>query len=208
MASTGYYKHPTAIVEEGAVVGDGTRIWHFAHVRSGARIGEGCNLGKDVYVDVGVVIGNRVKIQNGVSVYRGVRLEDDVFVGPHVAFTNDKYPRAFNEEWEVVPTLVREGASIGANATIVCGVTIGRYAMVAAGSVVTKDVPDHGLVAGNPARLIGFVCTCGRPLREEDIVSVGEEVVYKCSRCGRKIAVPRRDYERMIKEREMFRGCR
>ncbi|MEM4761358.1 MAG: acyltransferase, partial [Thermofilum sp.] len=160
-----YFIHPTAVVEEGAVIGEGTRIWHFAHVRRGARIGSRCNIGKDVYIDENVVIGNGVKIQNGVSVYRGVTLENNVFVGPYAVFTNDKYPRAFSTDWVVVPTLVKEGASIGANATIVCGVTIGRYAMVAAGSVVTKDVPDHGLVMGNPARLVGFVCYCGRPLK-------------------------------------------
>ncbi len=200
MMDQGYYKHPTAVVEEGAVVGEGTRIWHFAHIRSGARIGKGCNIGKDVYVDVGVEIGDGVKIQNGVSVYRGVKLEDRVFVGPHAVFTNDKYPRAFSKDWEVVPTLVKEGASIGANATIVCGVTLGRYSMVAAGSVVTKDVPDYGLVVGVPARLVGFVCVCGRPLRE--VVEEDEEkVVYRCSHCGRKIEIPKKDYERMVKER-------
>ncbi len=197
----GYFKHPTAIVEEGAEVGEGTRIWHFAHVRSGAKIGRNCNIGKDVYIDVGVEIGDGVKIQNGVSVYRGVKLEDKVFVGPHAVFTNDKYPRAFSEDWEVVPTLVKEGASIGANATIVCGITLGRYSMVAAGSVVTRDVPDYGLVVGVPARLIGFVCVCGRPLRrivEED----NEKVVYLCDHCGRRITIQRRVYERMLEEKE------
>ena len=195
----GYFAHPTAVVEEGAEVGEGTRIWHFAHVRSGARVGRNCNIGKDVYIDAGAVVGDRVKIQNGVSVYRGVVIEDDAFVGPHAVFTNDRYPRSFNEDWELVPTLVRRGASIGANATIVCGVTIGRYAMVAAGAVVTRDVPDHGLVAGVPARLIGFVCFCGRPLRGEP--EIGEEVVrYRCERCGSLVEVRREDYERMLRE--------
>ncbi|MCD6323492.1 MAG: N-acetyltransferase, partial [Desulfurococcales archaeon] len=114
-------------------------------------------------------MGNNVKIQNFVSVYRGVTVEDDVFLGPHATLTNDLYPRSFNEDWEVVPTLIRRGASIGANATIVAGVTIGEYAMVGAGAVVTKDVPPHALVYGNPARVRGFVCFCGRPLRPEDI---------------------------------------
>ncbi|MEM3863394.1 MAG: acyltransferase [Metallosphaera sp.] len=155
---------PTAVAEEGAIIGERTRIWHFVHVRSEAKIGRNCNIGKDVYIDVGVKIGDDVKIQNGVSVYSGVKLEDDVFVGPYAVFTNDLYPRAFNRDWKVVPTLVKRGASIGANATIVCGVTIGEYAMVAAGAVVTKDVPPHGLVMGDPARLRGFVCYCGKPL--------------------------------------------
>lgn len=195
--------HPTAVVEEGAEIGEGTRIWHFAHVRKGAKIGKGCNIGKDVYIDVDVEIGDKVKIQNGVSVYRGVKLEDEVFVGPYAVFTNDKYPRAFSQDWKVVPTLVKRGASIGANATIVCGVIIGRYAMVAAGSVVTKDVPDHGLVMGNPAKLVGFVCYCGRPLKE--IIKMDDEkVVYKCGHCGAEVVIDRKNYARMLKETKRF----
>jgi len=153
---------PTAVVEDGADVGDGTRIWHFAHVRSGARVGNRCVLGKSVFVDTGAVIGSGCKIQNFVSVYSGVTLEDDVFVGPSVVFTNDRHPRANGGGWELVSTLVRRGASIGANATIVCGVEIGSYAMVAAGSVVTKDVAPYQLVAGNPARPRGWVDASGR----------------------------------------------
>ncbi|RLE66044.1 MAG: N-acetyltransferase [Thermoprotei archaeon] len=194
-----FYVHPTAVVEEGVQIGEGTRIWHFAHVRKGAVIGKNCNIGKDVYIDADVKIGDGVKIQNGVSVYRGVTLEDKVFVGPYAVFTNDLYPRAFSKDWELVPTLVKEGASIGANATIVCGVTIGRYSMVAAGAVVTKDVPDYGLVLGNPARLVGFVCYCGRPLRK--ITDMDDVFVkYICKHCGREIKVKRKDYERMLKE--------
>ncbi len=158
--------HPSAEVAPGAVIGPGTRIWHQAQVREGAVIGADCVLGKDVYVDCGVVIGNRVKIQNGVSLYRGVTLEDDVFVGPGVVFTNDRYPRASSSEWQVMPTRVCRGASIGANATIVCGVTIGEYALVGAGAVVTRDVPPRSLVVGNPARVVGRVGEDGRPLRE------------------------------------------
>ena len=150
-----YFAHPTAVVEEGAEIGEGTKIWHFAHVRSGAKIGRYCNIGKDVYIDVGVEIGDHVKIQNGVSVYRGVKLEDYVFVGPYAVFTNDKYPRAFSRDWQVIPTLVKKGASIGARAVILPGVTIGEGAIVAAGAVVTKDVPDRTVVAGVPARPIG-----------------------------------------------------
>jgi UDP-2-acetamido-3-amino-2,3-dideoxy-glucuronate N-acetyltransferase len=154
--------HETAIVEPDAVVGAGTRVWHHAHVRSGARVGAGCVLGKGVYVDRGAVIGDRVKVQNNVSIFDGVTIEDDVFVGPGATFTNDKQPRAFSTDWTVVPTTVRAGASIGANATVVCGVEIGGYAMVAAGAVVTRDVAAHEVVAGNPAATLGWVCRCGR----------------------------------------------
>lgn len=195
-ASKKYFAHPTAIIEDGAEIGEGTRIWHFAHVRSGAKVGRNCNIGKDVYIDQGAVVGNNVKIQNGVSVYRGVIIEDNVFVGPYAVFTNDKYPRAFSTDWEVVKTTIKEGASIGANATIVCGVTIGRYAMVAAGSVVTRDVPDHGLVMGNPARLVGFVCYCGRPLKEV-IRETENSVLLKCMHCGREVSISRKLYSKV-----------
>ena len=146
------FVHPTAEVSPGARIGSGSKIWNQAQIRDAAELGEHCIIGKDVYVDQGVKIGHRVKIQNSVSVYRGVTIEDDVFVGPHTTFTNDKYPRADNNEWVVTPTLVRQGASIGANATIVCGVTIGERAMVGAGAVVTRDVAPGVLVVGNPAR--------------------------------------------------------
>jgi acetyltransferase-like isoleucine patch superfamily enzyme len=183
--------HPTAEVEEGARVGAGTRIWRQAHVRSGAAIGADCNLGMGVYIDAGVVIGNRCKLQNRVSVYYGVTLEDGVFVGPHVTFTNDKTPRAVtpdgevakDEDWTLMPTLVRRCASIGAGAIVLPGITIGRWAMVAAGAVVTRDVPDHGLVAGNPARLLGYACDCGRTL------TVGAESFY-CAHCERSYGLP------------------
>ncbi|WP_067824750.1 acyltransferase [Actinomadura kijaniata] len=154
--------HSTAIVESGARLGAGTRVWHQAHVRAGASIGENCVLGKNVFVDSGVRIGSGVKIQNNVSVYRGVDIADDVFVGPSAVFTNDLRPRAFSQDWTVTPTYVRRGASIGANATIVCGVEIDEYALVAAGAVVTRSVPAHQLVAGNPARPLGWVCRCAR----------------------------------------------
>ena len=155
--------HPTAEVHASARIGPGTKIWNGVQVRENAVIGEQCSFGKDTYVDVDVHIGNRVRVQNGVSIYRGVSLDDDVFVGPHVCFTNDLYPRAFNREWQVVPTRVCAGASLGAGAMIVCGVTVGAYALVAVAAVVTADVPAHGLVMGNPARLKGWVCRCGRP---------------------------------------------
>jgi acetyltransferase-like isoleucine patch superfamily enzyme len=162
--------HPTALVSERAVVEDGAQIWLHCQIREEARIGAGTILGKNVYVDSGVQIGRNVKIQNNVSVFHGVTLEDGVFVGPHVCFTNDKEPRAVNpdlslkgtEDWIVSPTVVKTGAAIGANATILCGITLGEWSMVGAGSVVTKDVPPYALVAGCPARVLGYVCACGK----------------------------------------------
>jgi acetyltransferase-like isoleucine patch superfamily enzyme len=151
------YVHPTADVEPGAAVGSGTKVWHLAHIRSSAKVGAGCVIGRNVYVDAHAVVGDRVKIQNNVSVYQGVTVEDEVFVGPCAVFTNDLRPRAQNADWQITPTVVRHGASIGANATIVCGVEIGSYAMIAAGSVVTRSVPAYQLVAGNPARPLGWV---------------------------------------------------
>lgn len=162
--------HPTTVVADTARIGDGTQIWLHCQVRENARIGTGCILGKSVYIDADVKLGNNVKVQNFASVFTGVTIEDGVFVGPHVCFTNDKVPRGVNpdmsikgaDDWEVTPTLVKAGASIGANATIVCGVTLGRWSMVASGAVVTKDVPDHALVMGNPAQVYGWVCSCGK----------------------------------------------
>ncbi len=165
LEETGPCVHPTAEVSPLARVGEGTRIWHQAQVREGAVVGRDCVLGKGVYVDRDVVIGDRVKLQNGVFVYRGVVLEDDVFVGPGATFTNDRYPRASSPGWQPVPTRVCRGASIGANATIVCGVTVGEHALVGAGAVVTRDVPPRALVVGNPARVVGTVGEDGRPLR-------------------------------------------
>ncbi len=156
--------HPTAEVSPGAVVGEGTSIWHWAQVREGARIGARCNIGKDVYIDTQVVVGDDCKIQNFATLYHGLTVGNRVFIGPHACFTNDTYPRAVSPNWQVVPTKVEDGASIGANATVLCGLTIGRNAMVAAGAVVTKDVPPHALVAGVAAKVVGWVCECGRPL--------------------------------------------
>ncbi len=153
--------HPTATVDPRAEIGSGSRIWINVQIRENAKIGSGCILSKDVYIDHAVTIGNACKIQNSVSVYNGVTIGDEVFVGPNACFTNDKVPRANNPDWSVTPTLVKSGASIGANATIVCGITIGEYAMVAAGSVVTKDVEPYSLVMGNPARHVGYVDKAG-----------------------------------------------
>jgi UDP-2-acetamido-3-amino-2,3-dideoxy-glucuronate N-acetyltransferase len=183
--------HPTADIEEGARVGPNTHIWHYAQIRAGAVVGAECNLGHSVYVDHDAVVGDRVKLQNRVSVYRGVTIEDGVFVGPHTTFTNDKYPRAVthdgrplrDEDWVPVTTLVRSGASIGAGCVVLPGVTIGRWAMVGAGSVVTSDVPDHGLVHGTPARLVGYACRCGHPLRED-------EGGWTCTACQENYNLP------------------
>jgi acetyltransferase-like isoleucine patch superfamily enzyme len=182
---TDYFVHPTAEIADDAVIGKGTQIWHQCQVMKGAKIGEGCKLGKSVYVDFGVQIGNRVKIQNGISVYKGVTVEDDVLLGPHMAFTNDLYPRAFNDKYEIVPTLVKKGASIGANATIICGAILGQYCMVGAGSVVTNDVPDHALVVGNPASIVGYVCECGTRLKI-DHRKRHDGGAVKCESCGKQ----------------------
>lgn len=157
-----YFKHETAFVDEDVVIGDGTKIWHFSHVMSGSKIGAGCNVGQNVVIGPKAVVGNGVKIQNNVSVYEGVECEDDVFLGPSMVFTNVVNPRSFvSRKSEFKRTLLKRGCSVGANATIVCGHEIGAYALVGAGSVVTKDVPDYALVVGNPARIRGWVSRWG-----------------------------------------------
>jgi UDP-2-acetamido-3-amino-2,3-dideoxy-glucuronate N-acetyltransferase len=172
--------HPTAVIDEGAAIGAGTAIWHFCHVMPDAVIGRGCTLGQNVFVGRGVRIGDGVKIQNNVSVYEGVELRDGVFCGPSVVFTNVVTPRAHIErKHEFEPTLVETGATLGANATIRCGVTIGRYAFVAAGAVVTHNVADFALVLGVPARQTGWVCECGRGLRFEGDTG-------HCRECGKR----------------------
>lgn len=163
---TNYFKHEKAIVEDGATIGSNCKIWINAQIRSGAVIKDNCIISKDTFIDSQVVIGNNCKIQNSVSVYQGVTIEDDVFVGPNVSFTNDKVPRAFNTEWVITPTLVGKGASIGANSTIVCGISIGQYAMIAAGSVVTKDVEPYSLVMGNPAKHYSYVDKMGNKIND------------------------------------------
>ena len=176
------FVHETATVEAGVSLGDDTRVWHHCHLREGAIVGAQSTLGKNVFVDAGVVVGSHVKVQNNVSLYAGVTLHDEVFVGPSAVFTNDLLPRASNDAWSVVKTTVGKGASIGANATVVCGRDIGPYAMVGAGSVVTRAVGAHALVVGNPARHIGFVCRCG-----QIIVRGSDPPPHStiCTACGR-----------------------
>lgn len=165
--SSNVFVHPTANVSPKATIGDNSKIWINSQIREDVSLGENCIISKDTYIDFGVSIGNNCKLQNGVSVYHGVTIEEDVFVGPYAVFTNDKVPRAFNADWQVTPTLVKKGASIGANATVVCGVTIGEYAMIAAGSVVTKDVEPYSLVVGNPARHRCYVDKEGNKVEEK-----------------------------------------
>jgi len=175
----GYFVHESSYVDDGAVIGPGTNVWHFSHIMPGATIGERCTLGQNVVVMPGTTIGNNVKIQNNVSIYEGVILEDDVFCGPSCVFTNVATPRSHvprKSEYET--TLVRKGASIGANATIVCGITLGEYSFVGAGAVVTADVPPYGLMVGVPARRVGWMCHCGVRLH----LSNGNG---SCGRCGR-----------------------
>ena len=193
--------HPTAQVSPHAEIGEGTTIWNQTQVREGAVIGRDCILSKDVYVDAGVRIGSNVKIQNGVSVYHGVIVEDGVFVGPHVCFTNDRHPRAINpdgtlkgaSDWVVSETRIEYGAALGAGAVILSGITIGKWAMVAAGAVVTHDVPAYGLAVGHPARLRGFVCPCGMGL--ERVGEGGDGVVHtRCAKCGAAIDIQMADW--------------
>ena len=178
MNTGAYFVHESSYVDNGAQIGEGTKIWHFCHIQSGAVIGKNCSLGQNVNISNNVHIGNGCKIQNNVSLYEGVTLENHVFCGPSCVFTNDLTPRAKYPKGSAayLKTLVKEGASIGANATIVCGHTIGRWAMIAAGAVVAADVPDHALMVGVPARQKGWVCVCGAVL-DESLV---------CNSCGRK----------------------
>ncbi len=182
-AARNFFADPTAVVDEGCQVGDGTKVWHFSHVMSGSKLGTNCNLGQNVVISPGVKIGNNVKIQNNVSIYTGVELEDNVFCGPSMVFTNVINPRShIARKHEYRRTLVKEGASIGANATVVCGTTLGRYSFVAAGAVVTRDVPDYALVMGVPATQAGWVCYCGCRLPAQQ----GE---VSCSECDREYVV-------------------
>ena len=185
-----YFVHESSYIDDNVEIGEGTKIWHFCHIIRGSKIGKNCVLGQNVMVGPRVKVGNNVKIQNNVSVYEGVELEDDVFCGPSMVFTNVINPRAFVErKREFRKTLVKRGATIGANATIVCGVTIGEYAFVGAGAVVTKDVPPYALVVGVPAKQIGFVCKCGERLEFNNNEAT-------CKTCGKRYRIE----ERLVKE--------
>lgn len=175
--SIDYFVHSSSFIDDGAVVGKGTKIWHFCHIQSGAVIGKFCSLGQNVNISSNVKIGNKVKIQNNVSVYEGVELEDYVFCGPSCVFTNDISPRSKypKKRAEYKRTLVRTGASVGANATVLCGITIGKWALIGAGAVVVSDVPDYALVTGVPAEITGYVCECGKRLDDNF-----------CCECGRR----------------------
>lgn len=176
-----YYHHPTAVIDEGAEIGEGTKVWHFCHVSSGARIGRGCVLGQNVYVAATAVLGDGVRVQNNVSIYDGVVLEDHVFVGPSAVFTNVSTPRTeVPRRHAYERTRVGRGASIGANATLVCGHDVGRYALIGAGAVVTRPVGDYELWLGVPARRVGWVCRCGERLPE----AAGADDVLRCAGCG------------------------
>ena len=164
-----YFVHSSSFVDDGVEIGKATKVWHFCHLMTGSKIGANCNIGQNVVVSPGVILGDGVKVQNNVSIYTGVECEDGVFLGPSMVFTNVINPRAFIEKKaEYKTTLMRRGATIGANATVICGNTIGRYAMVGAGSVVSSDIPDYALFYGNPAHLRGWVCQCGEKLTFEN----------------------------------------
>ena len=195
--------HKTADVSPDARIGRGTKIWNNVQIRERAVIGERCIVGKSVYIDHTVVVGDRVKIQNGVSIYHGVTVEDDVFLGPHMTFTNDLFPRAFDPDWHVVETWVRKGASIGANVTIVCGVELGVYCMVGAGAVVTKNVPPHALVVGNPARVVGFVSVMGKPVHE---LRREAGLVVAASEAGEEVRIPELNWAMIDRDRAVSRS--
>ena len=181
-AKPNYFVHQTSIVDDGAQIGEGTSIWHFSNIMKDAQIGRKCIIGQNVFVGSVVKIGNCCKIQNNVSLYKGVIIEDDVFCGPSCVFTNVYNPRAFIErKHEFRPTLFKKGTTVGANATIICGVTIGRYALIGAGAVVKENVPDYALVVGIPAKQIGWICKCGIKLKDFD-----SDKTTKCESCGCK----------------------
>jgi len=195
-----FFLHQTAVVDKGATIGEGTKIWHHAHIREGARIGKKCIIGKNVYIDSDSVVGSGVKIENNTCIYNSV-LEDNVLIGPGVIITNDLYPRAFiwNDDKKGDKTIIKKGASIGANSTVICGVVVGEYAIIGAGSVVTKGVPPHTLAYGNPAKIHAFVCKCGNKLDAEKSEESDGVFVIECNKCKEKISIPIDVFKQTIK---------
>lgn len=196
-----FWVSPTAMVENNVQIGEGTKVWHFSQIRQGSQIGKNCVIGKAVFIDFETVIGNNVKIQNQAIIYHRAIIEDGVFIGPNVCFTNDKIPRAINpdgslkstDDWEISTIKIGKGASVGGHSVILPGVTIGRFAMVGAGAVVTKDVPAFALVYGNPAAVKDFVCKCGKKLT--DIIAVDDDnYIFRCQ-CGQEIGILKKDYK-------------
>ena len=180
-----YFKHPTALVDDKAQIGDGTRIWAFANIQSGVDVGSDCNICDCCFLEKGARVGSYVTIKNGVSIFDGVTLEDNVFCGTNVAFVNDRNPRSKKKDWALEKTIVKKGATIGSNATVLCGIIVGEYALIGAGSVVTKDVLPFEMVAGNPARKIGYVCCCGKKLEESFECSC--ELAYRLTENGLEV---------------------
>lgn len=187
-----FFVHPSSYLDENVEIGNGTRIWHFTHIQSGSKIGESCTIGQNVNISNNVKIGNNVKIQNNVSVYEGVEIEDFVFCGPSMVFTNDLTPRSKYPKGSVnfIKTKVRLGATIGANATVLCGITIGKFALIGAGAVVIKDIPNYSIQVGNPSRHVGWVCECGEKLGKN----------FKCNSCHREYVI--NDHELMEKKND------
>ena len=181
------YIHESAEVSDNVKIGIGSKIWHHSQIRENSVIGKKCVIGKGVYIDHDVRIGNNVKIQNYVSVYNGVVIEDDVLLAPNCTFTNDLYPRAFLNDWKITPTIIKRGASIGANSTILCGTTIGEYSMIGIGSTVTSDTLPHSLMIGNPARFKNFVCRCGSALEKMNYENY--QMNFSCKRCQKKFRI-------------------
>ncbi len=207
---TKYFVHKTAIIEDNVEIGDGTKIWHQSQIRKGSKLGKNCIVGKAVFIDFDSQIGENVKIQNNAILYHQAIIEDGVFVGPNVCLANDKLPRAINpdgtlksgDDWEVSKTLIKKGAAIGASSVITPGVTVGSWAMAGSGSVITKDIPEHALVYGNPARIHDFVCKCGKKLQK--IGENDDDIVTKCS-CGEEIIIPKNIYQLREEKREKRR---
>ncbi|MCL5407574.1 MAG: N-acetyltransferase [Patescibacteria group bacterium] len=203
-----YFVHKTAIIEENVQLGPGTKIWHYSHIRENTKIGQNCIIGSNVFIDIESQIGDNVKIQNRAIIYHQALIENGVFIGPNVCFTNDKIPRAVNpdgslksaDDWEVSTIKVGEGAAIGAHSVITPGVTIGKWALIGSGSVVTQDLPDFALSYGNPARIYDFVCKCGKRLKEK-IKSDDESIAFQCA-CGLETVIPQNIYKLKEKSRE------